>query len=618
MVEFRSRIHVGKGVASEKRVQAWMGILRCGMPYRIFFQFKMAWILVCLMLAGSACSTLNADICDQRIQFMNSKPFDLGFNERLLICGDPKTNAWAEIPFPWAESSLRLFLQSRGYYSPVFQVEKGVLMVDPGPLTRVTRIEFRHAPENFLDVRFRKIVGEPLRSELLDRIESAVRLRLKNLGYACPELKTTAIHDNGVVEVEIRSGPLMRVGEIVEEASSPVTQDVFSRFEAFKPGWPARQDSLTLSERRAEQDGIVVDSQYQFDCSNPSGDSVKVLHHSVVGEPRLLKLGAGFSTEELLLGQFEWRNVRASARGASVSYLGYASARKRMLKAGFSVFPIEDLPRFQIDPGIMVEHRLESTFNSTELRLEAPIGYRWDFQDDSFGLTIAPNLKRIFTQFEPGTRAVSLASLSAGAIWMTHDFELFQSDPRSGAMMELKWESLVTPENFALLANLVRIRGTHLWSLSPVEPHEWVLGLRYGLASTSTPRPAGTSLVLPKQYLNTLGGFDNLRGFGRNELTYGGSGAPSSLFSSLELRYSSFFGALEPLLFWDGGFLGGSGVTLDPVLYHSPGIGFRWPSFFGVFRSSLAHGFYAGPSSYVPEKDRIEHFQVFVSYGSEF
>jgi hypothetical protein len=331
-----------------------------------------------------------------------------------------------------------------------------------------------------------------------------------------------------------------------------------------------------------------------------------------------LKLGAGFSTEELLLGQFEWKNVRADANASSVSYLGYASARKQTLKAAFSLYPIEKSPRFQIDPALLVEHRLEATFNSTELRFEAPIGYRWDFQDDSLDLTIAPNLKRIFTRFVPGTRAVTLVSLSAGATWMSHDFELFQGDPRSGSMMELKWESMVTPENFDLLANLVRLRGTHLWSVSPVDPHEWVLGLRYGLASTSTPRTPGTSLTLPKQYLNSLGGFDNLRGFGRNELTYGGTGAPSSLFSSVELRYSDFFGTVEPLLFWDLGFLGSTGASLDPVLYHSPGIGFRWPSFFGVFRSSLAHGYYAGPSSYVPERDRIEHFQFFVSYGSEF
>jgi hypothetical protein len=289
-----------------------------------------------------------------------------------------------------------------------------------------------------------------------------------------------------------------------------------------------------------------------------------------------------------------------------------------MIKAAFSAFPIEKLPRFQIDPGLTLEHRLESTFNSTELRFEAPIGYRWDFQDDSLDLSIAPNVKRIFTKYALGTKAITLVSLSAGAMWRSHDFELFQGDPRSGSMIELKWESMVTPEDFALLANLIRLKGTHLWSVSPVEPHEWVLGLRYGLASTSTPRPAGTSLTLPKQYLNTLGGYDNLRGFGRNELTYGGTGAPASLFSSFELRYSDFFGTLEPLLFWDLGLLGKTGSTLDPVLYHSPGIGFRWPSFFGVFRTSLAHGYEVGPSSLVQEKGTIEHFQWFVSYGSEF
>jgi translocation and assembly module TamA len=585
---------------------------------RMITKLKTPSALACMVLAVSACSTLDVGICDQRIRFKSSRPVNFGHNERLLVCGDPKTKAWEEIPLPWAESSLRLFLRSRGYYSPVFEMVNGVLLVDPGPLTRVTRIVFHNAPDHFFDVRFRNIVGEILQSELLDRIESAVKLRLKNLGYACATLKTTAIHESGLVEIEIVSGPELRVGEIVEESSSPVTKGVFSRFEAFRSGAPARQDSLTLSERRAEQDGIVVDSQYQFDCSNPSGDSVRVLHHSVLGEPRLLKLGVGFSTEELVLGQFEWKNVQASARGSSVAYLGYASARKRMLKAAFSVFPIERLPRFQFDPGLMVEHRLESTFNSTELRFEAPIGYRLDFQDDSLNLSIAPIGKRIFTSYAPDTQAITLVSLSAGAIWMSHDFELFQGDPRSGSMMELKWESMVTPEDFALLANLVRLRGVHLWRMNPVEPHEWVLGLRYGLASTSTPRPAATSLTLPRQYLNTLGGYDNLRGFGRNELTYGGSGAPSSLFSSLEIRYSDFFGTVEPLLFWDWGFLGRTGATLDPVLYHSPGIGIRWPSFFGVFRSSLAHGYYAGPSNLVPEKDTIEHFQFFISYGSEF
>jgi outer membrane translocation and assembly module TamA len=582
------------------------------------FYLKVISIFLFLIMGGASCSTLDPAICGQKIRFKGSSSFSFGYNERLLVCGDPKTKAWEEIPLPWAESSLRLFLQSRGYYSPTFEVEKGSLLVDSGQLTRITRIEFHHAPDHFLDIQFRNIVGEPLRSELLDRIESAVKLRLKNLGYACPKLKTTAVHETGAITIDIESGPNLRMGEIVDESSSSLNRSLFSRFESFRPGDPAQQDALTLSERRAELDGVVVDSQYQFECSKQSGDSVAISHHSVVGEPRLLKLGLGFSTEELLLGQFEWKNIRAAENGSSISYLGYASSRKRMLKAGLSSFPIENLPRFQIDPAILVEHRLESTFNSTELRVEAPLGYRWDFEKHSLDFSLGANGKRIFTQYDLGTRAITLVSLSAGASWMSHDFELFQGDPRSGTLIELKWESMVTASDFSLLANLIRLRGTHLWSLNSVEPHEWVFGVRYGLASTSTPRPAGTSLTLPKQYLNTLGGYDNLRGFGRNELTYGGAGAPSSLFSSLELRYAEIFGTVEPLFFWDWGLLGNTGTTLDPVLYHSPGIGFRWPSFFGVFRSSLAHGYSIGSSSAVPDRESIHHFQVFVSYGSEF
>jgi translocation and assembly module TamA len=546
-------------------------------------------------------------------------------NEKMLLCGDATTESWKEIPAAQVEFTLRNYLKQRAYYKPTFHFHDDTLSVDPGPLKQVTSLTFEGAPKDFDQIKLRDIVGSPLTSTLLDQVQDFTLSRLKNLGFACPNVKLQASEDIGAVHVWIVTGPeyYFLQPELTENIG--LYPQAMRRFDAFELNAPFRYEWVKLTTNRAENDGIVVSSQFNFTCpdnplatTNPQG---LIMKQTILGgEKHLVTIGAGASTEEFPIAELSWKSVRLNENGANLSVNSHLSQRIQDVTTTFTDYIFKNAPRADFAPNITIEHDAEETYTTTELQFGVPLEYHGDFTNTSYLTSFGPAISRYFSNdTAQSDTSINLFSLVGRLGFTSHDYELYQNDPRSGFVENLNVAMLSENVNLDALAMVYNFTGSNLFPLNPVDPPQWILGLRYGLATTqSTERPE-TSDKLPPQYFETLGGDQNLRGFGRNQLADGTVGGMTSVYLSTELRYAKtvLLGPviIEPFLFFDAGALGDQPFDLESTVYYSPGLGVRLSTPVGAIRSTLAHGYL---SKDAVDGDGQEHIQFFISFGQEF
>jgi translocation and assembly module TamA len=165
------------------------------------------------------------------------------------------------------------------------------------------------------------------------------------------------------------------------------------------------------------------------------------------------------------------------------------------------------------------------------------------------------------------------------------------------------------------VGRLTRTRN-YLFQLNWVDPPQWILGFRYSFATTITDQVPGSATQLPAQYFLTLGGDQNVRGFGRNEINNRTVGGLTSMSFGTELRFAKTFAAgIEPFFLFDFGALGDQPLELDSTIYYAPGFGIRWSTPFGAIRTTVAHGYLSQNRA---ANGDLEHIQFFLSFGREF
>ncbi|MBC7397443.1 MAG: BamA/TamA family outer membrane protein [Bdellovibrionales bacterium] len=573
-----------------------------------------------LFLSVFACSSPQRNICDQRVQFTDKEKIKFSDNEDLFLCGDDTKESWKEIPLSQVEFTLKNFLQQRAYYKPKFSYQDGKLFVDPGELSKAEKLVFEGEPPQFNDIKLRGVINAPLNSVLLDRVDAFTQARLKNLGYACPTIKIQAFEETGVIKVVVLAGLHYTFEEPKIKDTLDLYEKTMRRFDAFALGAPYRHEWLKLSENRAENDGIVVSSQFTIACPavTPNTEEQSVgapLKQRILGgDKRLITIGAGISTEEFPIGQASWKSVRLNDRGASLLFSLYGSSRKQTLQATYTEYLFKNAPRFSFAPQATLNRQVESTYTSTEFQLAGPLQYKGDGESSGWLASFGPSVSRLYSVERTTNKTVTLFSVLGRLNLISHDYELYQGDPRSGFATELNGE--VASQGFSIspLATVLTLTGTNLFKINKVEPQQWVLGFRYLLSSTITSeRPEATG-ILPAKYFHMLGGDQTLRGYGRYELNNGTVGGLTSAYFGTELRYAKTLKFnFEPFVFFDVGQLGTETFALDGPIYYSPGLGLRWGSPFGAIRGTIAKGY--ASRSVDPE---LSHLQFFFSFGREF
>lgn len=536
-------------------------------------------------------------------------------NEKKLICGDPDVDSWKRIPRFQSEYFIRTFLQQRGYFYPEFIEKDDIVTIVPGKRTLVRRIEVEGNPPHFFKVwRRRRIRGQPLTPGALDTLEGWTKNRLRDRGYACPSATTEADAETGEITLSVDPGLKQRIISLDVEEVEGLRQGTLERFNAFHVGDPYNLLNTQLTSRRIVNDGILQSSYFLTDCT-PEG--VRLQQKSLKGAKRLLSIGVGASTEEYGILKVTFKQSRIGKNASSFLLTGRGSFRRQRLLIQGIVYPLPFPTRWHTTPTVLVQRTNETKYEYINNDLWLPAAVGWDTQNTGFQLTFGPkfNFTRTIKGAQPGwTHFTSLATKLEIA---SHDYEYNLGDPRSGyivtAMAQLNSDKILS----SVTAQKLTIRGQKLWNIAGFEPPLFVLGIRGEVGTTIVDRGSAGFARLPPWFLYYLGSSRNMRGFSQMQLPNANRGALTSIYTGVELRLANVLPLnIQPIAFVDFATMGARTLDLDRPAYWSPGLGVRWPSFIGVVRLTVAHGYLIRNNN--PANNNLSHWQFYFTLGEEF
>lgn len=552
------------------------------------------------------------EICPGRLWVESQKAISFTKMERPFLCGDPTTPAWKDIPPAQVKFHLGTFLQSRGYFRPEFEDYRDGLLLRPGPMTRVSSWRVEGAPPELDPQRRRRVKNRVLTPKFLNEMEGWVRHQVQAKGYPCPIARSKANVETGEIVVELEAGPRQRIASVEVEAIDGMDEGVLRRFDAFEFGEYFNQDYLLLTADRTEQSGLVQNTYFLADCGS---EAAVVNQKTFAGKPRLFRLGVGADTEEYAIFKSSWKHTRLGRKASNFEVSVYASYKRQQLDITSELYFLRPESRWHLLPVLSFSHERESDFHFISGSAGVMAATSHDWQDSGITFQAGPNLTYVdtFRGAQPGL--TRFLSLEYEVQWMSHYYEWFQNDPRTGFYLRAIGD--FTNKNLLseLTAERFRIDGQYLYNFRNLDPPLLVFGFRAAFMGTFVESTPANLAKLPPNYKFYLGGSADLRGFGRKELP-NDQGALSAAFGSFELRLANLipFG-IQPFVFMDAGILGDQAFHFNLPIYYSPGFGIRYNSPIGIFRTTLAHGFKSGGNDGNPDNT---HWQFFISFGEEF
>ncbi len=532
--------------------------------------------------------------------------------ERRLVCGDPDSEGWKEVPRAQAERFLRAFLQQRALHQPVFTVKGGDLHVDPGKRTVIRRLEGDNLPAGIDLSKKRRIVGAPLTPAMLDRVKGELNADLQNRGYPCPEIEMSADASSGVVRARFPGGIIHAADPIEEPAIEGIDPGIFRRFEAFRRDRPIDQRLLTITSNRVVGEALFLNSSYDVSCGT---DGVRIVHRVASAPPRLIRIGAGVDTEGLARVRVRWSHSRIGWRASSVEATVTASKRDQAFDALMRYY-LRPSSRLYLLPHAVAARSDQPRYEAVAAQASLMPAYTWDDQALRFEIQAGPALEYADTRRGIGPQNSYFQSFNTRLSVTSHLFEYYLREPRVGFHAELDTASRVSELSSTLTAHRVRLGTEKLWNVGAFEPPLAVFGAR-GWAGTTVVGDRNAALrELPVAMRFFIGGNADFRGVGPGELG-DESGFLSGVYEGLELRAGDLLPyRLEPLVFLDVAMAGRSSLHLDPDVYYAPGFGARWSTYVGTFRATFARSLiWRRDPATAPGR---RHWQFFFSYGREF
>ena len=533
--------------------------------------------------------------------------------ERRLVCGDPESEAWKDVPRDEARRFLTAFLQQRAYLNPVFAEKDGRLFVDTGKITRIERLEGDELPAGIDLSKRRGVVGAPLTPSMLDKVKAAVVAELQTRGYACPEIAMSADARTGTVRARFPGGVVHAAEPIEEPAIDGVDPGIFRRFEAFERGRPLNSSLLTLTSQRVVNEALFLNSSYDVTCGT---EGVRIVHRVASAPPRLVSIGVGVDTEGLARVRARWVHSRIGWRASTAEATVFASMREQSLDARMSLY-LAPSSRGYLLPRAVAARSDEPLFETQSSEISLSPAFTWDDQALHVEVGAGPALEYADTQRGIGPQRALFQSFNTHLAVMSHLFEYYLRDPRNGFRAELDTASRVAGVNSSLTANRLRLATEKLWNVGGFDPPLAVLGARGWAGTTIVADRAAALPQLPPASRFFIGGNADFRGTGPGQLS-DENGFLTGVYEGLELRGGDLLlpYKLQPLVFIDAAMGGRSSLELDPNVYYAPGFGARWSTFIGAFRVSLARSLvWRRDPGTIPGR---AHWQFFFSYGQEF
>lgn len=532
--------------------------------------------------------------------------------EKRLVCGDPDSEAWREVPWAQAKGFLTAFLQQRGYHAPEFTAKGGRLHVDSGPLTKVKRLDGAGLPPGVDLSKRRRVVGAPLTPALLDKVKAGVTDELQNRGFACPAVEVSADARDGSLLARFPGGVTSVAHPIEDPVVEGVDPSIFRRFEAFRRDRPLDQSLLTITSRRVVNEALFLSSSYDVTCGT---GGVRIVHRAASGPPRMVRIGIGIDTEGYARFRARWNHSRIGWRASTAEATLFASKREQSFEAQTRLYASPSSRLFLI-PRAIAARSDQPRFETAAAEVSVGPGYTWDDQYRRFEVRAGPAVEYVDTRRGIGPRDSYFQSFKTRAEVTSHPFEYHLREPRAGYHATLDTASRISQVNSSLTAHRARVGMENLWNVGRFDPPLAVFGAR-GWAGTTMVGDRDTALrELPPAMRFFIGGDADFRGVGPGELG-DESGFLTGVYQGLELRAGDLLPwKLQPLVFVDAAMSGRSSASLDPDVYYAPGFGMRWSTFIGAFRATLAR-------SLIWRRDPLtapgpRHWQFFFSYGKEF
>lgn len=536
-------------------------------------------------------------------------------NEIRLICGDPKVHAWNIIPKNQAKYNITNFLQDRGYFYPTFTEDDIEVVVDIGEKTDVKKVIINGEYTRTLrPKRKRGLIGSTLTPSFLSSFESWIQGELANQGYPCTNIESSGEAYTGDVVLNIDSGCRQNFPPIQDVEVPEFNSKLLNRYNAFRTGKPFNQMLLSLTTRRIEQSGIAQSAYFIPKCNK---QDFTLTRKTIPGKPRLFIFGIGADTEEYIKLRLSWKHSRLGKGGSSLQFQGRGSYRRQEFIAQSNWYFLNKPSRWFLMPRFKFERRYERKYNYISYDTYIMPSMTYDNEDFKLAFQFGPELSykntykgadRGLTHFLSGVIRLNITS---------HDYEYYDYEPRNGYTITFDGRFNTDSIYSTMTVQKLKLYWEWLWNVDELSPPLFIMGMRGKLATSIINRNDPNFGRLPPDYRYYLGGSQDLRGFKREDLPNEFNNALTQAYIGFEGRFTGVLPLdFQPLLFVDFGALGDKSFKLNSPVYWSPGVGVRWPSFVGVFRLTMAHGFMINNKS--AANNGIDQWQFYFSYGEEF
>lgn len=549
------------------------------------------------------CTLAYADIICGPYKIANDE-IDFTDNEKIFICG-AKADGWKKIPKNQALNNITTFLGSRGYFEPEIKENK----IFPGKRSYIKSVEFKGEPPGFLELVYVDPIGKVLNENSLNKIENWAQSRMESIGYPCSKITIGASYKSEKVEVLIEPGEKVFITAIEREEIEELDVTMFRRYDAIKVGDSYNADFFQLTSRRMINSGIVSYSYFNHSCADPKR---AVKQKIIVNKPNQIILGFGASTEEFPIFKANWRNTRLNENGSSLQTLLYLSSVEKSIEVNSKLFMVKEIPAFSIKPYVLFEKLTERIYEVESKTLGTEFQYTADVGDYGTSFKITPSFVSE-NQIEgeaPGESDFFSTRFSYNI--RSHYYEYFLNTPKKGHEFDISLENYngKNKNDQSLAGQILKLSGTQLFNISNLDPPSIILGIRFHYSTLLNEKLE----QIPQKYRLYLGGEKDIRGFSRKSINNDEKGFKTTAHIAIETRFNSLLPYnLQPLLFVDLAKVGIEAHSFSKSLLYSPGVGMRWQSPFGSFRTTLARGLVSHN-----QDDIKEQTTLFLSYGKEF
>lgn len=554
------------------------------------------FIFTAFLFSSCVHTPINEKICP-KISIHSQDKFDLTETEKLLICGDPESDAYKIIPSYQASYMLTGFLQSRGYSNPRFVYTNDLLDVYPEEKSFVTTVIVNSGSEEDNKIVEKEILKhykkEVITPQLLDSIEAEALSIVRNHSFACAKTTSSIDASQGQVTITISAMQSFQFGPVKKEYIEGVDDRALARFYPFIDTDFFSEDKLILAEKRFTRSGIVQGTYFQEKC-DLKNNNFSLSQQFISGNAKTIRLGIGASTEVGPMIRAKWSNQRAGNMASLLGVVAQFSLKNQYINFTSDRYLWADSPRRSLLTTLEIERDVQITYEETSAVLKPHVQWTRDGKSRLWTWSTGPTLigsTYVTNANDSDTKKVSTGALEAMIQNKSHKYELFDLHPENGDFMQFNID-FRHPE-FGFSDPLLKLDFSYLklMKIGDLGKGEAIIGVR---ANTSTTWVKDDVNIdgLPPSVKFYGGGSDDVRGFKLSSIpATNGEGALTKFSFKLEFRKTYvFIPTIESFTFVDYAYFGARSWKLDDQFWYSPGMGLRWLSPIGMVQSYIARG----------------------------